>query len=62
MLDGLKSYYEKGLNPSEEVSAATQAYRLELDIIEQWLEEQCEIDPKSDSRSARPVLKLQGMG
>jgi putative DNA primase/helicase len=47
MLDGLESYYEQGLNAPEEVCAATEAYRNELDIIEQWLEECCERDPKA---------------
>ena len=41
MLEGLKMYKEIGLRPPEEIKAATRAYRAEMDVIEQWLENNC---------------------
>jgi putative DNA primase/helicase len=41
MLQGLKEYREKGLEPSEEIKAATNSYRSEMDVMEQWLQENC---------------------
>ena len=41
MLEGLKKHREMGLNPPREIQAATRAYRAEMDVIEQWLEDNC---------------------
>ena len=41
MLEGLRKYNENGLKPPEEIQAATKDYRTEMDVIEQWLENNC---------------------
>jgi len=41
MLEGLKSYDEQGLEPPKAIQAATRAYRAEMDVIAQWLEDNC---------------------
>ena len=41
MLEGLKKYREIGLKPPMEIQAATKAYRAEMDVIEQWLGNNC---------------------
>jgi len=43
MLEGLKMYKEIGLRPPEEIKAATRAYRNEMDVIEQWLQDNCQL-------------------
>jgi putative DNA primase/helicase len=46
-LQGLATYRREGLNPPATVLAATKDYREEMDVIGQWLEERCEIDPQA---------------
>ena len=46
MLDGLKAYNEQGLKPPMAILAATRAYRAEMDIIEQWLQDNCQCHPQ----------------
>jgi putative DNA primase/helicase len=47
MLEGLKAYNERGLTPPEAIQAATRAYRTEMDVIEQWLEDNCLCNPQA---------------
>jgi putative DNA primase/helicase len=44
-LEGLKAYREQGLCPPEAVRAATKEYREDMDIIGQWIEACCVLDP-----------------
>ena len=46
MLEGLRGYNEQGLKPPKEIQAATRAYRTEMDVIEQWLENNCLCSPQ----------------
>jgi phage/plasmid-associated DNA primase len=50
MLEGLKMYKEIGLKPPIEIQAATKAYRAEMDVIEQWLGNNCIRGPNLTSR------------
>jgi putative DNA primase/helicase len=45
MLEGFKRYNEIGLAPPDEIQDATNAYRSELDVIEQWLQDSCIRNP-----------------
>jgi phage/plasmid-associated DNA primase len=42
---GLAAYLKEGLNPPNSVLASTQEYRSDMDVIGQWLQERCELDP-----------------
>ena len=46
MLEGLKMHKEIGLKPPMEIQAATKAYRAEMDIIVQWLQNNCLCAPQ----------------
>ena len=48
MLEGLKMHKEIGLKPPMEIQAATGAYRAEMDVIEQWLGNNCIRGPQFD--------------
>jgi putative DNA primase/helicase len=50
---GCLAWRERGLDPPARVSAATQAYRTEMDSLGEFIAERCLIDPKASSpRSA----------
>jgi putative DNA primase/helicase len=40
-LEGLRDYWQQGLNPPEFVVNATKQYRIESDLVEQWIQERC---------------------
>jgi putative DNA primase/helicase len=44
-LAGLAAYLNEGLNPPNSVLASTQEYRSDMDVVGQWLQERCELDP-----------------
>jgi putative DNA primase/helicase len=44
-LEGLAAYLRVGLNPPASVLASTRDYRSDMDVIGQWIEERCDIDP-----------------
>jgi putative DNA primase/helicase len=44
-LAGLAAYLKEGLNPPNSVLASTQEYRSDMDVVGQWLQERCELDP-----------------
>ena len=48
MLDGLKKYQRIGLQPPSSVSAATEEYRKDMDLIGLWIEDCCDHDKTSD--------------
>jgi P4 family phage/plasmid primase-like protien len=47
MLAGLRAYLQVGLSPPGAVLAATSAYREDMDIISQWLDERCIIQAEA---------------
>lgn len=49
---GYQDWAKQGLNPPEEVTAASNAYRAESDILGQFLNERCENDANSYLRSS----------
>jgi putative DNA primase/helicase len=48
-LNGTRAYLQNGLNPPSSVVAATQSYRSEMDVLEEWIEDECLRDPASQS-------------
>ena len=48
MLEGLKMYKKIGLKPPMEIQAAIRAYRAEMDVVEQWLQNNCLRGPQFD--------------
>lgn len=45
LLKGYKLYEEEGLEQPEAIEKATADYKKEMDIVQQWIEEYCEIKP-----------------
>lgn len=43
-LDGLREWKRTGLNQPQSVRAASDAYRNDMDVLGQWLEDHCEFD------------------
>jgi putative DNA primase/helicase len=48
-VQGCLDWQTSGLQPPEEVMAATAAYRSEMDTFKQWLDERCEVDANPGS-------------
>jgi len=48
-LNGTLAYLENGLNPPSSVVAATQSYRSEMDVLEEWIEDECVRDTASQT-------------
>jgi putative DNA primase/helicase len=46
-LKGLVAYRQQGLDPPEAVLSSTQDYRKDMDVVGQWIEERCELDPQA---------------
>jgi putative DNA primase/helicase len=44
-IQGAMIYCRDGLNPPAIVRSATEEYRGDMDVVGQWLEERCELDP-----------------
>lgn len=53
MLEGCLKWQEQGLNPPKIITDAGNEYRKESDVLGQWLDELCEIDPikRTDQKS-----------
>ena len=51
LLKGLKLYMEEDLEESEAIVKATKEYREEMDIVQQWVNEYCEIKPSYFARA-----------
>jgi putative DNA primase/helicase len=52
LLAGYRDWLKQGLNPPEEVKAATSAYRQDVDLIGQFLSDRCEIEPGEKVQSS----------
>ena len=46
-LAGLKDYLNRGLDPPQAVQAATHEYRQDMDVVGQWIDERCILDPQA---------------
>ena len=46
LLDALKTYFEKGLEMPKTLSKATQEYRTEQDVVQQFLDDECVTAPE----------------
>ena len=46
-LAGLKDYLNQGLNPPKAVQAATNEYRQDMDVVGQWIDERCILNPQA---------------
>ncbi|MEJ1395988.1 MAG: primase-like DNA-binding domain-containing protein [Candidatus Sedimenticola sp. (ex Thyasira tokunagai)] len=44
-LEGCLQWQREGLNPPDEVKAATEGYRTEMDVIREWMGERCVTGP-----------------
>lgn len=49
---GALAYQRDGLNPPPEVRQARDEYRSDMDLLAEWLETSCELDPKAMTLSA----------
>jgi len=47
MVEGYKKYVKQGLNPPESVRIATQEYKVEMDVIGRFIEDECYVNPNS---------------
>jgi putative DNA primase/helicase len=47
MVEGYKKYVKQGLNPPEIVKVATEEYKVEMDVIGRFIQDECYIDPKT---------------
>ena len=47
VLAGLAAYRKQGLNPPATVTASTEDYRRDMDVVGQWIAECCEVGPKA---------------
>src|ERR1019366_8352809 len=40
-------YRKQGLHPPKAVLASTESYRQDMDVVGQWIDQRCEVDPKA---------------
>jgi P4 family phage/plasmid primase-like protien len=52
LLKGAKEYLHDGLKPPRCVRNATSAYRKDMDLVGQWIEERCELDARAETVGA----------
>ena len=52
IVDGCLAWQRQGLRPPRAVVTATQAYRLDMDVVGQWLEEKCIEEPDAGAGSS----------
>jgi putative DNA primase/helicase len=46
-LEGLRAYLKEGLNPPHTVLNATEEYRQDMDVVAQWIDDRCDVDPQA---------------
>jgi putative DNA primase/helicase len=51
-LEGLKEYWNIGLQPPAGVTDATKEYRDDMDLVGNWIEERCEVNPAAEEDTA----------
>jgi putative DNA primase/helicase len=47
-LEGSVAYQKEGLNPPPAVRSATQDYQQDMDVVGQWIDDRCIIDPRAN--------------
>ena len=57
---GCRLWLDEGLTPPDEVQAATQEYRAEMDTTGQWLDECCEVDSSAETSAQRLYGSYKG--
>ena len=61
-VQGCLKWQQEGLGMPEVVKAATESYREEMDIIGQFLEERCVVDPRASVGAAHAVGGVRVLG
>jgi putative DNA primase/helicase len=51
-MEGLRAYLKEGLNPPRAVYAATHEYQQDMDVVGQWIDERCGLDPQASIPTA----------
>lgn len=51
-LAGLAAYLKQGLTPPKQVLASTNEYRHDMDVVGQWIDECCALDPNANISTA----------
>jgi putative DNA primase/helicase len=59
-LMGLAAYLKEGLNPPGPVTASTENYRHDMDVVGQWIAERCEVDPKASFPTGDAYFNYKG--
>jgi putative DNA primase/helicase len=59
-LAGLAAYMKEGLNPPDSVRASTQEYRSDMDVIGQWIQERCQLDPHATITTGAAYMDYSG--
>ena len=52
-LDGFKQWQAQGLNQPVKVTKATDEYKCDMDILQQWIDECCELDRSAITTSSK---------
>jgi putative DNA primase/helicase len=58
-LEGLREYLKNGLRPPDAVLASTQEYRADMDVVGQWINERCELNPRAEISTATAYSDYQ---
>lgn len=56
LIEGCLAWQRHGLNPPASVRQEVELYKSEMDLVEQWLEERCNLDPTAEN-PARPLYR-----
>jgi putative DNA primase/helicase len=59
-LAGLAAYLREGLNPPNSVLASTQEYRSDMDVVGQWIQERCQLDPHATITTGAAYMDYSG--
>lgn len=59
-VQGCLAWLEKGLKPPEKVRAATEAYRKEMDVLAEFLEECCLVSKSAEARASALYKAYEG--
>lgn len=57
MVDGLRAYYEVGLDPPDSVKAAVDDYKTEMNTLADFVKENCEADPAATTATRDLYLR-----
>lgn len=51
LVEGYRMYMEEGLEQPERIRSATADYRREMDVVQQWIDEYCDVNPSYFERA-----------